>query len=739
MNTRKPVASYLLGDITAQYRLSAAGLPELRLLPAELAGSVPEADDEGKVLPGDCLIQAKLAGDSYPVSYAQGVTMRNGGTVSRMEYEGQSVREEKDRTVIETSVRDPRGYRYVHTLTWTKGDYAVDSVTRFENNSEETVTLEMLSSFSVSGLTDLEPGDAEGCMSLHRIRSRWSAEGRPVTESAEDLQLEPAWVDWGMNSVRYGQAGSMPVKQYFPFGAVEDTKAGVVWAAQLAIESSWQMEFYRRADDMAFSGGLADRELGHWMKSVAPGESFDTPKAVITVTRGGFDEACQRLTHYAKKYFAMQPESEQHLPVMFNEYCTTWGLPSHENIHGILQALRGHGMEYFVVDCGWFVEDGREWSNGMGDYVPSDKLFPGGLKAVADEIRAEGMRPGIWFEIDNVGKDAHVYQNEEMLLHRDGSVLETMGRRFFNMRKPEVQEYLTEKVIGQLKSCGFGYMKMDYNDTIGLGCDGAESLGEGLRLDREASLEFVRKVKREIPDIVLENCASGGHKLEPLMMSICSMASFSDAHECEEIPVIAARLHRTILPAQSQIWAVIRKTDSLKRIAYTLANTFLGRMCLSGDVTELTDAQWQLIDGAVSFYRRIAPVIKDGFSYFHNHRGASDRRLTGWQALLRVKVPGDGSLVPVPEVPGDGSLAPVPDAPGNVSASPDNAGACGAYAVIHRFRGEVPEELVVPLPDGCPERIGEVYAGTGAAVRVENHCLIVTPDEEMEALAVWLY
>ena len=37
MNTRKPVASYLLGDITAQYRLSAAGLPELRLLPAELA------------------------------------------------------------------------------------------------------------------------------------------------------------------------------------------------------------------------------------------------------------------------------------------------------------------------------------------------------------------------------------------------------------------------------------------------------------------------------------------------------------------------------------------------------------------------------------------------------------------------------------------------------------------------------------------------------------------------------
>ena len=70
----------------------------------------------------------------------------------------------------------------------------------------------------------------------------------------------------------------MPVKGYFPFGAVEDTKAGVVWAAQLAIECSWQMEFYRRDDGMAFSGGLADREFGQWMKTIQPGESFTTPR-----------------------------------------------------------------------------------------------------------------------------------------------------------------------------------------------------------------------------------------------------------------------------------------------------------------------------------------------------------------------------------------------------------------------------------------------------------------------------
>jgi len=50
----------------------------------------------------------------------------------------------------------------------------------------------------------------------------------------------------------------------------------------------------------------------------------------------------------------------------------------------------------------------------------------------------------------------------------------------------------------------------------------------------------------------------------------------------------------------------------------------------------------------------------------------------------------------------------------------------------------VPAELVIPLPEGCPENIRSVYTATGAAARVENHRLIITPAEEMEAIAVYL-
>ena len=158
-------------------------------------------------------------------------------------------------------------------------------------------------------------------------------------------------------------------------------------------------------------------------------------------------------------------------------------------------------------------------------------------------------------------------------------------------------------------------MKIDYNDTVGIGCDKAESLGEGLRQNMEASFEFFQEMQRCIPGLVIENCSSGGHRLEPKILSATAMSSFSDAHECTAIPIIAANLHRVMQPRQSQIWAVIQQKDSLTRIAYSMSATLLGRCCLSGHVTELTAEQWKTIEDGIAFYKAAAPVIKAGRSY----------------------------------------------------------------------------------------------------------------------------
>ena len=272
------------------------------------------------------------------------------------------------------------------------------------------------------------------------------------------------------------------------------------------------------------------------------------------------------------------------------------------------------------------------------------------------------------------------------------------------MRDPWVMNYLTDKVIGTLQKYQFEYMKIDYNDTTGIGCDGAESLGEGLRQNMAAAMNFIHKVKREVPGIILENCASGGHRLEPLMMSESSMASFSDAHECEEIPIIAANLHRVILPRQSQIWAVIRKEDSLKRIAYSVANTFLGRMCISGDVLELTDKQWDVLDRGIDFYKKIAPIIKDGYTYRYGNEIRSYRHPEGWQGIVRAGKQGD------------------------------------AFLVLHVFHGVVEKNLNIriPLPPDTSYEIESMYSDDDAMVQLENNSISYQPVEDMKAIAVYV-
>lgn len=676
---------YKFGDMTARYLLDEEQHGGLELYPTHM----PVPPCTGKKAKLDGMVQVKLSGDVYNGAYAPGNTLRNGESVERLHYKSQEILDEGNVQTVITHLRDDRGYEVRHFLRWEQGRPWVRMWNELSNEGHETISLEMISSFSLTGISPYLEGDGHNKIHAHRLSSRWSQEGTLVTRSMEELQLDTSWTMEAVRCERFGQVGSLPVNRYFPFLAMEDRENHVFWGVQLAHGASWQMEIYRIDENIAVSGGLADREFGHWMKNVGPGERFVTPEAIVTVCNSeSMDVLTGRLTDAGQDAADAGPAIEQELPMVFNEYCTTWGCPSHENITEILKTVRNKGFTYFVIDCGWYKADGIPWDISMGDYNISKTLFPDGLEKTVKAVKEAGLKPGIWFEIENVGKASMAYQMEEHLLHLDGKVLTTTRRRFWDMNDPWVEEYLTSRVIGLLKKYGFEYMKIDYNDTIGMGCDGAESIGEGLRRNVEKTYAFLEKVKREIPGIVLENCASGGHRLEPRFMAATSMASFSDAHECEEIPIIAANLHRAVLPRQSQIWAVIREQDSEKRIAYSMVNTFLGRLCLSGDVTKLTAGQWDVIDRGMAFYKKLAPIIKRGQSYRFGSGIDSIRHPEGWQAVVRTGE--DGKQ---------------------------------AYVTIHTFDGNLPDAVELQLPDGCPGTVREVYSDTEERVAVENGIL----------------
>lgn len=691
---KKLLNSYNLGDMTLRYEVDEWNHVGFMLLPA---GMEPAEGDERRAL--EPLAQLHLMGDNFPNGYGCGQTLSNTESTNRMTLYSH----ERVGDAIVTVIRDDFGRSVEHRVVWHEGLTALRITTTFINASEPgdisvaPTTLELLSGVNFGGITPFTQGEATETLFLHRARSVWSAEGRMTREAIEDLQLEPSWTRHALRVEKFGSVGSFPVRKYFPFAAVEDAQNGVTWAVQLACPHSWEIELRRRDDGLALMAAGADEEFGQWHRHIAPGESFSAPECYITVVKGDCDLAAQRLQSIHLENWCA---ADKPLPVIFNEYCTTWGNPSHENLVKIADSLASHDVDYMVIDSGWYGREGANWSDCIGDWEPNEKvLFPLGMKATADYIRSKGMIPGLWFELETCAHKANVSKNKNMLLHRNGTVLDTNGRYFLDMRSDEVQDYLGEKVIGLLKRCGFDYIKVDYNDSIGMGCDGAESLGEGLRENMEGTQKFFRRMKQEMPQLIIENCASGGHRLEPSMLAISDISSFSDAHENAEIPVIAANVQRLMLPGQSQIWAVLRSRDSAKRLNYSLVNTLLGVMCLSGDIATLSPEQWSMVDEAIAFYRSVEGIIRRGISEITQNLSPSWRRLRGWQVVNRKGFDG------------------------------------GRLVIFHRFGGDCAERLTAEVGEMSIEG---VLCDGEHDIKLENGLLSVCMPEEFDAVAVHL-
>ena len=580
-------------------------------------------------------VEWRLRGDRYGDAFGNGHTLSSGESV-------------QDMTVISsaddvTVFRGGKGH-ILKACHERRGDVTVCR-TVFENTTDETAVLELLSSFAVRGIT---------ADKMHRATSYWSAEGKLLSQELTQLNMEPSWANHGIRMEKFGQIGSMPVRRWFPFLVLEDSDNGHFIGVQLYCASSWQIEVLRRDPMLYIHGGIADRDFGSWWKIVPPGGSFETPKAVIA-EGDSLEDVCDKLVK------AQSPRivpTDSDMPVIFNEYCTSWGNPDIDTLGKIAKRLEGTGVRYLVIDCGWYKSPKYDnWYNAAGDWQPSRELFPdGNIGAAAELIRSHGLIPGIWFEMECVGSESDAYRDTDLMLKRDGCPVSVGCRRFRDMRLRENWDILDERVIRLLQDNGFGYLKVDYNECIGAGVDGAESYGEGLRQTVEQSRKYFAHIAEELPDLVIENCASGGHRLEPSMMELVSQASFSDAHETLSIPLIAANLHRLIRPEQSQIWVVLRKDSDIHRVNFLLSAGFLGRMCLSGDIFSVTDEAWRQVLDAIAFYDRVKHIIRDGKTdiietdvkdYSKPSGCQIVRRVLGDEALLVVHTFENGANPPI--------------------------------------------------------------------------------------------
>ncbi len=634
---------YLLGNTEAIYLIDDHGRTSLLLLPHNRHAQLAENwnaqqsrwDTRGEYnreWRQGSLVQLHLR--HHPRSRGNGFTEKFSESTNRLTFADQWQVIKEQRTKIVTVLSAEEGYQIVHTLVMEEGQEALWCQTEFVNKSERVYELEMLSSFCLENLSPYQMrNDQTEKLALHRFYGGWALEGKHICQPIEELGLQKAWCSAFPKGEKFGSIGSWTTQRYYPTAAVEDIENHTLWAVSLEAGSSWQMELTRDGDTLSFSGGIADMETGAWMKQVKPGESFVTPRARICVKEGDIQDVCQGLLKFQN--IPVDAYGEKGLGIVFNEYCSSWGNPIQDKELEYAEILKDKHIKYFVIDAGWSEGSREQWGNG--EWLVDTKRFPN-LKEFTSKIKQMGMVPGIWFEFEVTTQGSKVFTEkyDDMHLKRDGVVISFgTDRTFWDFRNPKVIQYLKEHLIDFLNHYGFGYLKVDYNGNIGIGCDGAESPGEGLRQQMEAVRSFFEEIKREVPDIVIENCASGGHRMEASMMSLTAMTSFSDAHEPREIPYIAANQQNLILPRQNLIWAVLRQDDSIDRIVYSMAAGFLGRLCLSGDIERLSHEQWKAVRDGISLYEQTEQVLLYGTTRVYGEKSSRMRHPEGLQAVVR--------------------------------------------------------------------------------------------------------
>lgn len=565
-------------------------------------------DDWSQYFGVDPMVQVSRTGDSVVRDFSAGETLYNSKTSYDLKMFNQEVLEDETKIEVRTYFKTSDGLNATHVVSQKKGYAAFEMWTEIENNGDKCC-VERVSTFTIGSLSPLQDKNNPETLVLHTLQCYWSIEGRKESTTLSKYNFEDSWSALGIKIHRIGARGAMPSRNYHPFVALEDTLNNVTWAVQLEAPDSWEIETLHRYGSVVLTGGHADYLYGHWRKNLNNKDVFVTRKAYVSVVEGDLTKACAVLTRYHNNLLNV-PEIEESLPIVYNEYLFSWGRPSMENLKPQLSLARKLGCEYFVIDAGWF---GQLNDDVLGDWDVNYEKFPNDLIEFSNAAHELGYTScGIWYEFEAVTKASKISSKTDWLAKLDGNVICRDSRMLLDFKNPEVSKYLTEKVIENLKKNKLNYIKIDYNENVGYGIDGAESVGEGLRQHTENVIAFMKKLVKEVPNLVLENCSSGGMRHEITFNTLGSMVSFSDAHETNSGVVTAMELHRIMQPRIMQIWASILPRLSKDEVYFTIAKAMVGRICISGKLEEVNQDYLNIVKNGIDFYQTIKDVVKDG-------------------------------------------------------------------------------------------------------------------------------
>lgn len=500
--------------------------------------------------------------------------------------------------------------------TWTEVSLAADA--------PGSLVLDFVSSFVTgSFLADAgeivdgaaRPANVDALVVAHADND-WVAESRWKVESLRDAGLARIDRDVQHQPPRsravLANRGSWSSGEKAPTAAIASIERPYALAWQVEHNGPWIAELgENRFGAYLLLSGPTDQEH-QWNVRLGAGETFDSVPVSLAVAEGGIHDALRALTDQRRSIRHDRPIDDA-LPVVFNDYMNTlMGDPTTAKLLPLIDAAADAGCDYFCIDAGWYA-DGHWW-DGVGEWEPSAKRFPGGIREVMEHIRERGMVPGLWLEPEVIGVKSPLARTlpDDAFFSRGGTRVAEHGRHLLDLRHPAARAHLDGVVDRLVDDYGIGFIKMDQNTMTGPGTDlGGTSPGQGQLEHARGLLSWLDGVQARHPDLLIENCASGAMRMDYALLSRLHMQSTSDQQDPVMYASIAAAAPASMLPEQAGNWAYPLAGTTDEARTFALVNGILGRMYLSGYLNRMDAVERAAVSEAVAVHKRVLDDIRE--------------------------------------------------------------------------------------------------------------------------------
>lgn len=331
-----------------------------------------------------------------------------------------------------------------------------------------------------------------------------------------------------------------------PFMALWNKQLSRGAAFHLLPFCAWEIRTTRIAAKSSVNKLLVELGLGDldFELMLQPGESFTLPLILCYAFRNRTDMDCWKLHRYMHHHYP-----RKQLPMVFNSWMYRFDRFTFDLLMDQVSAAKEMGLEYFVIDAGWFGR-GDRWVTSVGDWAENlTGGFRGRMQELADAVRAAGLKFGLWLEPERADPHSDAVRDHEEYFfpYRDNY--------FLDFANPNARGWALDLINGLIDRYGIEFIKFDLNADI---C--YDPSRTGFVKYFEGYLEFLRKLREANPSLYLSGCSGGGGRMHLAGCTIYDGYWPSD----NESPYAEMRIFKDTMlrmpPQAYENWAVVKST-----------------------------------------------------------------------------------------------------------------------------------------------------------------------------------